>query len=119
MVFNLHNTKSSKLNGEQVLEMRRLRHFEGWTQARLAQRFGVTLTTVRNIVHGVTWQYLPNVRPEASQPLASGPAVYSPPELTPEAIAASAARVMAAMNEAPARDRADPELLAKYGIKPR
>lgn len=119
MVFNRHNTKASKLNGEQVLEMRRLRHFEGWTQQRLAQRYGVTLTTVRNIVHGVTWQYLPNVRPEAPQPLTSGPAAFSPPELTPEAIAASAARVMASMNEASVRDRPDPELLAKYGIKPR
>lgn len=121
MVFNKHNTKASKLNGEQVLEMRRRRHFEGWTQTRLAQYYGVTLTTVRNIVHGVTWQYLPNVRPEAPTPYARPAEPGGRPEPTAEEIAASQARVIAALQRdtAPPGPQPDPELLARYGVKPK
>ena len=120
MVFNVKNTKASKLNGEQVLEMRRLRHFEGWTQMALAQRYKVSLSSVRNIVHGVTWQWLPNVRPDAPAfSRAADP--LTRPEITDAEILASQARVFGAMEKAaqPPGPQPSAELLAKYGVKPR
>lgn len=44
-----------KLTREQVDEIRRL-HSSGWTQTRLAARFGVTQANVSEIVRGRTWR---------------------------------------------------------------
>ena len=46
-----------KLTGSQVLEIRRL-HSTGLPTVRIAERFGVTVNTVTDIVRGRTWKNL-------------------------------------------------------------
>lgn len=60
--FNKGNTKASKLTGERVLQIRTDYSTGEFTQAELARREGVSLTTIRNVIAGVTWQQLPTVK---------------------------------------------------------
>lgn len=46
-----------KLTAEQVIEMRRL-HAEGWTQARLADRYGVSNVSIHHIVNRHRWKHV-------------------------------------------------------------
>lgn len=52
------HAKNSKLNEHQVREIRQLRQ-SGMKQKDLAQRFGVSETTIRAIVYRRTWAWLP------------------------------------------------------------
>lgn len=63
LVFQAHpelcprgeHASSAKLTAADVEELRRLRG-EGWTQVRLAKRFGVTQANVSAILTGQTWR---------------------------------------------------------------
>lgn len=60
--FRRLNTKASKLNADQVFEIRRRygsRELEPVTMEQLSREFQVSLNTIRNIIHGVTWQSVP------------------------------------------------------------
>lgn len=48
----------SKLTEAAVREMRRLYREEGWSQVRLAERFGVDQTHVSDIVREVAWKHV-------------------------------------------------------------
>lgn len=56
---------SKKLQPADVIEIRRLRA-EGHTQQALADRFGVTRTTIQQIERRETWQHLPDEARDAS-----------------------------------------------------
>ncbi len=47
---------NSKLTRAQVVEIRQEAKLEGTSRAWLAKRFGVSRTTVDNIVRGLTWR---------------------------------------------------------------
>ncbi len=47
---------NSKLTREQVIEIRREIEVPGTSRAWLAKKFGVSRTTVDNIVKGLTWR---------------------------------------------------------------
>src|SRR5260221_4273095 len=59
--FNVGNTKSSKLTGVEVMEIREKYATGVYTMNRLAQEYGVTRNTVSDVVHCITWQSLPGV----------------------------------------------------------
>ena len=61
--FRLGNTRASKLTAAQVVNMRR-EWADGAKQKDLAQKYGVTSTTVYNIIYGLTWQSLPAAVPD-------------------------------------------------------
>lgn len=48
----------SKLTAENVLEMRRLYHNEGWTQSACARLFGVGQPSAGRAIDGITWSWL-------------------------------------------------------------
>jgi DNA-binding XRE family transcriptional regulator len=56
---------SKKLAPPQVIEIRRLRA-EGQTQQALADRFGVSRTTIQQIERRETWRHLPDEEQDAS-----------------------------------------------------
>jgi DNA-binding XRE family transcriptional regulator len=56
---------SKKLTPGEVIEIRRLRA-EGHTQQDLADRFGVSRMTIRQIERRETWRHLPDEAPDAS-----------------------------------------------------
>ncbi len=59
MPFQTHNHKASKLTGEQVLLIRaRYAAERGCTQAQLSREYGVSISTIRNILNGTTWQII-------------------------------------------------------------
>jgi len=96
MTFTKHNRKASKLTAEQVLEIRALYTMRGVTQPMLARQFGVSGTTISNIVNGVTWQ---GVVEEMNGPVLNHPpprgAAVQP---TDEEIARSVARLREKLN---------------------
>jgi hypothetical protein len=47
------------LREEQVLELRRMFHGDGCSRIKLAKLFGVSTTTIAQIVSGATWKHLP------------------------------------------------------------
>lgn len=61
--FNQGNTKACKLNGVQVMEIREKYASGEYTQSRLSREYLVSISTIRNIVTGVSWQELPSVTP--------------------------------------------------------
>ena len=65
--FTQGNTKASRLTGVQVMEIRDKyanRLHTGITQEDLSREYQVSITTIRNVVHGVTWQRLAGSQPE-------------------------------------------------------
>ena len=68
MTFQRGNTKGGKLTGEQVVEIREKYALEGWTQSALSRAFQVSISTIRNILNGTTWQQI-----EAGQGLEKRP----------------------------------------------
>lgn len=50
------NTMAEALTDEQVVEIRRLYHVDGWTQGRLARQFKRAVGTIGRIVRGETHQ---------------------------------------------------------------
>jgi len=61
--FRLGNTRASKLTAAQVVTMRR-EWADGAKQSDLSRRYGVSPTTVHNIIYGLTWQNLPAAIPD-------------------------------------------------------
>ena len=59
---------SKKLTPTEVIEIRRLRA-EGHTQQDLADRFGVSRMTIRQIERRETWRHLPEHEPSSSSAL--------------------------------------------------
>jgi len=59
---------SKKLKPAEVIEIRRLRA-EGHTQQDLADRFGVSRMTIRQIERRETWRHLPEHEPSSSSAL--------------------------------------------------
>ena len=53
----------AKLTAEQVEEMRRLRR-EGWQLKHLAEKYGVHISTVTNVVSGKTYKEAPDQPPD-------------------------------------------------------
>lgn len=45
-----------KLTVEDVAEIRRLYHTQGWLQTSLAREFGVTQPQISKVVRGLQWQ---------------------------------------------------------------
>ena len=64
MTFTAHNNKAAKLTGEKVMDMRAKYATGDYTQARLSREFQVSISTVRNVLNGITWQTLPLVKSE-------------------------------------------------------
>jgi len=62
MVFSAHNKKAAKLTGEKVMDMRKKYATGDYTQARLSREFQVSISTIRNVLSGITWQELPLVK---------------------------------------------------------
>jgi hypothetical protein len=62
--FNQGNTKASKLTGVEVMQIREKYASGIYTQSRLSREFRVSISTIRNIVTGVSWQDLPDVTPQ-------------------------------------------------------
>lgn len=63
--FSLGNTKASRLTAEIVYSIRERyanRDTVLVTQDQLAREYQVSLTTIRNILNGVTWQNVPHVQ---------------------------------------------------------
>jgi hypothetical protein len=56
VTFQKGNRKASKLNGEQVLEIREKYAVPGVTQKRLALEYGVSVNTISSIIDGLTWR---------------------------------------------------------------
>lgn len=52
------NHYKAKFSDSEVLEMRAIQA-EGWTFARIAERFNTDISTVSDIVHGKNWKHLP------------------------------------------------------------
>lgn len=65
MAFTLHNTKASKLTGAKVIEIRAKYASRDYTQEQLSREYQVSINTIRNVVRGVTWQHLGEIRSEA------------------------------------------------------
>lgn len=61
----------AKLAEPDVIMIRRLRA-EGWTQKRLADRFGVSKTAIQFIERGINWPHLPQDTPTSGR-LRTGP----------------------------------------------
>lgn len=53
------NSRAARVSNEQVLEIRRLYHDEGWTQGRLAREFGLNINTIGRMVRGESRQRVP------------------------------------------------------------
>ena len=62
--FRLGNTKASRLTAVGVMEIREKWASGGYTQAQLSREYQVSITTIRNIIQGVTWQRLPAIIPQ-------------------------------------------------------
>jgi predicted nucleotidyltransferase len=62
--FKLGNTKASRLTPTSVMEIRAKWATSEYTQAQLSREYRVSITTIRNILYGVTWQRLPPVIPQ-------------------------------------------------------
>jgi len=63
--FGQGNTKASRLTAENVYAIRERYANRGTvpvTQAQLAREYQVSLTTIRNILDGVSWQSVPRVQ---------------------------------------------------------
>lgn len=56
--FYRNNTKASKLNGTQVVEIRQL-YGAGWTQGQLSREFQISVGQIGRIVRGESWMQLP------------------------------------------------------------
>lgn len=69
MTFSANNRKASKLNGEQVLEIRQKYALPDrqYTYDRLAREYQVSPNTIKNIVKGVSWQSLPMIKSQAEE----------------------------------------------------
>lgn len=63
MAFNQGNTKASKLDGVQVMEIREKYATGLYTYDRLSVEYGVASNTIRSIVKGTSWQNLPGIEP--------------------------------------------------------
>jgi hypothetical protein len=59
--FSQGNTRAAKLTGMQVMEIREKYAAGTHTQGALSREYLVSISTIRNIVHGVTWQQLAGV----------------------------------------------------------
>jgi len=55
MTFQRGNTRTAKLTGEHVYEIRRL-YDEGWSQGRLAREFNISVGQIGRIVRGESWR---------------------------------------------------------------
>jgi hypothetical protein len=62
--FRMGNTRASKLTPVQVLEIRDKWASGQFSQAQLSRAYQVTITTIRNVIYGVTWQHLPPIIPQ-------------------------------------------------------
>jgi transposase len=56
MTFSQGNTKASKLNPTKVYEIREKYATGDYTQEGLSREYGVSISTIRNVLHRVTWQ---------------------------------------------------------------
>lgn len=68
MTFQKGNRKASKLNGEQVLEIREKYAMPGITQRRLALEYGVSVNTISSIIDGLTWRDVANGTQAVNRP---------------------------------------------------
>ena len=68
--YGLINRRKSKLTPEQVLEIRELLATGRYTQAEIAERYGVNRGTIGMIATRVSWQHLGD--PEPAGPRRSG-----------------------------------------------
>lgn len=131
--FNQGNTHASKLTGAEVMEIREKYASGLYTQARLSREYQVSITTIRNIVHGVTWQNLPGVIPQhvveegamrSMRRLDELLSLDSLPPAAAELTDAEIAAMQAAVAEMPRKeefDRPSGELadrMAAYGVRP-
>lgn len=57
-VFKGEEVVQAKLTTVRVIELREL-HAQGWTQSRLAEKFGVTQATVHRAAHRISWRHIP------------------------------------------------------------
>src|SRR5216683_5474196 len=62
--FSHGNTRASRLTADQVYSIRTRWAQRTATQRQLAMDYGVTITTISNIVHGLTWQNIALVETE-------------------------------------------------------
>lgn len=90
--FQRGNTKGRKLNGEQVVEIReRYATERGCTQGQLCREYGVSISTIANVVNGNTWQHL--LRGE--EPKVSRPPVHvAAPRLSDDDLRAAEQRML-------------------------
>jgi hypothetical protein len=88
--FRRGNHYASKLNPEQVFEIRRKYNEEGMTQGMLAREYGMNISTIGNIVRGESWAHS---------------AIAPPRMLSDEELAALAERSMAVQREVDAQQR--------------
>jgi hypothetical protein len=70
-MFPLRNHSAAKLTAAQVLEIRERYAQGGITQAQLSREYLVGLSTIRNILTGVSWQSVPMPETAASQDAAA------------------------------------------------
>jgi len=62
--FSQGNTRASRLTAEQVHSIRARYAEHTATQRQLAIDYNVSITTISNIVHGLTWQNVPMIEPK-------------------------------------------------------
>lgn len=51
------NKPQAKLTDDKVRQIRQM-HREGWSIARLAKEFGVGVSTMNQVVKGITWKHV-------------------------------------------------------------
>lgn len=69
--FNQGNTKASKLTAVQVLDIRTKYAARTHNQRQLSKLFQVSIGTISNIVHGVTWQNVTMIEPQEEKDYAA------------------------------------------------
>lgn len=107
--FRSNNSKAAKLTGQQVVEIREKYNSFGYTQARLSREYTVSISTIANIVRGVSWQQLPLMKTPSmeAESLATGQAELE--ELMRKRLVAGEFEVSASPSEPTVETQLSPE----------
>jgi hypothetical protein len=109
MKFRLGNTKASRLTAVGVMEIREKWASGEYTQTQLSREYQVSITTIRNIIQGVTWQRLPAIIPQEQIALEAKVSQSRLPQAEPVKISeetqAKLLAELATLGEKPAAER--------------
>jgi hypothetical protein len=109
MKFRLGNTKASRLTAVGVMEIREKWASGEYTQTQLSREYQVSITTIRNIIQGVTWQRLPAIIPQEQIALEAKVSQARLPQAEPVKISeetqAKLLAELATLGEKPAAER--------------